>query len=151
MRLSIVLERISWSIVAILIVYAIVSINSLPDVIPIHFNMQNEADGYGSKTTLWLLPIIATLLVGLMSLVKRYPKYLNYPVAITEQNRERQQDLAFSLLSAIACIVPLLFCFIIYSTTKYVREGSFEFSIVFLIATIFVPIIGYFYLAYKNR
>jgi uncharacterized membrane protein len=149
--LHIKLTLLSWLIVVALWIYTILTINALPDVIPIHFNMHNEEDGWGSKTTLWALPIIATFIVALMSLVKRYPQHLNYPVAITEANRERQQDLAFSLLSGIACIIPLLFCFIIYSTAKYVREGSFEFSIVFLISAIFVPIIIYFYLAYKAR
>jgi uncharacterized membrane protein len=145
------LLAVSFTLLGVLWVLTIYAIMHLPDRIPIHFNMHDEADGWGSKTTLWLLPIIATFIVSLMSLVRRFPQHLNYPVAITEENRENQQELAFALLSGIGCVVPLLFCYIIYSTMKYVQDGSFAFPIVLVLAAIFVPILVYFYLAYRNR
>jgi uncharacterized membrane protein len=151
MRIDKALSATSYLLLAFLWIVTIVTISQLPERIPIHFDMHNRADGFGSKTTLWLFPIIATFIIGLMTVVKKHPESLNYPVAITPENRERQQSLAFGLLSAIACVVPALFCFILYSTWKYVREGSFDFSILLLVAGILLPIIIYFYLAHKAR
>ncbi len=146
-----VLRPASWLLLLALWVYTIVALNSLPDRIPTHFNFAGEADDYGSKTTLWMLPVIASILVGLMSVIKKHPKYLNMPFAITDENRERQTDLTCGLLSAIACAVPILFGLIIYSTVRYVRDGSFDMPIVLLLSIVFVPIIFYFILAYRAR
>ena len=127
------------------------SVSTLPETIPIHFNMSGEADSFGSKTMLWMFPIIATILVGLMKVIKRYPAQLNYPVKLTEDNRERQQHLAFMLLSGIACVIPLLFGFIIFSTTRYVKDGTLDFPVLLVLAGVLLPIAYYIYLAYKSR
>jgi uncharacterized membrane protein len=144
-------ERVSWLLVIALIVYTIAAVSALPDRIPIHFNFEGEADNYGSKQMLWMFPVIAATLVGLMSVVKRHPEHLNIPVKITEENRERQQHLAMGLLSSIGCAVPILFGFIIYSTQRYVSDGSFDMPIVLLLSIVLVPIVIYFFLAYKAR
>jgi uncharacterized membrane protein len=142
---------VSRLLVIVLIGYTILAVNTLPDRIPIHFNFEGEADNFGSKHTLWMFPVIASILVGLMSVIKRHPEYLNIPVKITDENRERQQRLAMGLLSSIACAIPILFGLIIYSTLRYVRDGSFDIPIVLLLLVVFVPIVIYFYLAYKAR
>ncbi|GHT18430.1 hypothetical protein FACS189429_4970 [Bacteroidia bacterium] len=33
----------------------------LPETIPVHYNGVGEIDGWGSKSTIWLLPVISTL------------------------------------------------------------------------------------------
>lgn len=58
----------------------------LPEEIPIHFNGIGEADGFGSKTTIFLTPIIATFLVVLLSVLERNPENFNYTVKITKEN-----------------------------------------------------------------
>lgn len=145
------LEKLSWVLLLLLWAYAIYSISGLPDRIPIHFNFAGEADSYGSKLTLWMLPVIASILVGLMTVVKKHPEYLNIPVKLTDENRARQQDLALGLLSAVACAVPILFGLIIYSTERFVSDGSFDMPIVLMLSIVFVPILIYFFLAYKAR
>ena len=43
---------------------------SLPDVIPTHWNIRGEADGFGPKeVAAWLLPVIALALLGFMCLI----------------------------------------------------------------------------------
>jgi uncharacterized membrane protein len=145
------LERISLILAASLWGYAALAIGSLPETVPTHFNFAGEADSFGSKHILWMLPVIATILVGLMSVVKMHPDYLNMPFRITGENRERQTNLAYGLLSSIACVIPLLFAFIIYSTAQHVEYGTFDFPIVLVLAAVFVPIGVYFYLAYRAR
>jgi uncharacterized membrane protein len=145
------LETVSFILVALLWGYTAMSVAALPDTIPTHFNLAGEANSVGSKTMLWMFPVIATILVGLMKIIKRHPEYLNYPYKITEENRERQQQLAFMLLSGIASVIPLLFAFIIYSTTKYVENGRFDFPVFPVMLGVFLPIVIYFYFARKAR
>ncbi|HET6512661.1 MAG TPA: DUF1648 domain-containing protein [Candidatus Kapabacteria bacterium] len=145
------MERLSWLLIGALWLYAVYAVTQLPTTIPVHFDLSNEPDNYGSKYTLLVLPFIGTLIIGLFGVIKHHPEHLNYPVKITETNRERQTELAFGLLSSIACVIPLLFAFIIYSTVRYVEHGTFNFPILIVVAAVFVPIGVYFYLAYRAR
>lgn len=64
---------------ALLISLALISISlavsawiypSLPDVVPTHWNIRGEADGFGPKgVAAWLLPAVALGLLGFMALV----------------------------------------------------------------------------------
>jgi uncharacterized membrane protein len=43
---------------------------SLPDVVPTHWNIEGEADGFGPKgVAAWLLPVIALGLLGFMGMI----------------------------------------------------------------------------------
>lgn len=46
---------------------AIVSVFNLPDQVPIHWNLQGEVDGHGSKWTILIMPVVATLFVLIFS------------------------------------------------------------------------------------
>tara|TARA_R100000935_G_scaffold1439_1_gene4563 strand:- start:122016 stop:122447 length:432 start_codon:yes stop_codon:yes gene_type:complete len=60
----------------------------LPEEIPIHFNAAGEADGFGKKSTIWLLPIlnIVNLLVvfAITSGAKYMPKQKKQPPLFAE-------------------------------------------------------------------
>ncbi|WP_452221894.1 SdpI family protein [Lacinutrix salivirga] len=53
-------------IVAIPFAYLAYLWNDLPETVPIHWNEKGEIDGYGSKITLWLIPILLPLLVFIL-------------------------------------------------------------------------------------
>ena len=48
-----------------------VSWSSLPEEIPIHFDLEGQADRIGSKQTIWLLPVISLLLVLMFEWIDR--------------------------------------------------------------------------------
>ncbi|MFZ9661947.1 MAG: SdpI family protein [Chitinophagaceae bacterium] len=56
-----------WVIIFITIpfLYAGIEYNNLPDTIPIHFNISGEADGWGSKENIFMMPAI----MGIVSLI----------------------------------------------------------------------------------
>jgi len=55
-----------WYVMAIPFVYLAAIYGDLPDQIPIHYNLRGEADGWGSKAVLWLLPVMGPLLTMLI-------------------------------------------------------------------------------------
>jgi uncharacterized membrane protein len=64
-----------WLAGAILLLHWLMVIRSyasLPPSIPIHFNAKGVADNWGPKASIWMLPILATILFGLFSLLRRY-------------------------------------------------------------------------------
>lgn len=57
------------SLIVIAISFAMIGIhwNDLPDEVPMHFNLQGEADRYGSKSELFILPFLG---LGLWALFR---------------------------------------------------------------------------------
>ena len=63
------LEILSYVLLLVCFIIAIVGMATLPDEIPTHFTMSGEIDGYGSPGTLLILPIIMLICNGMTSLI----------------------------------------------------------------------------------
>ncbi|MBD2411914.1 hypothetical protein FACHB389_34930 [Nostoc calcicola FACHB-389] len=85
---------------------------TLRDTIPIHFGFDGQANGWGSKKNLWLLPIVGLAIYGLLTFISRYPHTFNYAVKITEQNALRQYKIACSMLNWLKTEMVWIFAYI---------------------------------------
>jgi len=79
-----------WVLIGLNFLIVLVAYLNLPDIIPIHFNLKGEADGYGDKSSIWLIPIISAVTYWGMTaiLTKIKPWNYNYPIKVTEKNAE---------------------------------------------------------------
>ncbi|MFW9259808.1 DUF1648 domain-containing protein [Nostoc sp. CALU 546] len=84
----------------------------LPDTIPVHFGFDGQADGWGNKKVLWLLPIVGLAIYGLLTFISRYPNTFNYPVVITKQNALQQYQIACSMLDWLKSEMVWIFVYI---------------------------------------
>jgi uncharacterized membrane protein len=87
--------------------------NRLPEQIPSHFNARGVADDYSSKGFLFLLPVIATAMVVLLTILNRYPHKFNYIVKITEQNAPYQYKNAMLMINVLKLVTVLVFSVIV--------------------------------------
>ncbi len=79
-----------------------------PDAIgPVHYDFGGNADGFGKQSSLFFIPLTGLVLYLLLKWAKSYKNYFNFLVAITPENRERQEKLAFRLID-VYCILSLL-------------------------------------------
>lgn len=80
--------RLGWFLVILNFIIVKIFYVDLPEEIPIHFNFKGEADGFGSKTNIWFLPLLTLIMYYGMNLVilKVKPWQMNYPVRVTEKN-----------------------------------------------------------------
>lgn len=123
----------------------------LPDSIPIHYNGSGQADGFGGKGHLLMLPIVSTVLYAVLSLLNRYLHLLNYPVHITRENALKQYTLAGRLLRYLKCVVVLLFGSIAFQTIQNAKGMASGLGIWFLplsLGLIFIPLL---YFVVKSR
>ena len=99
------------SIAAHLLLWAVVvfAYSKLPEIVPTHFNFKGEADQYGGKGTLFLLPAISLVLTISFLLLSRIPHVYNYPVSITKANAGRIYRLGTRLMLSITLMLNLLF------------------------------------------
>lgn len=65
------------------IVYVAVRYAQLPAEIPSHYNFYGEIDGYGSRGTLWIMPVIGILCDALMLAVSFFPQTWNVGTSVT--------------------------------------------------------------------
>lgn len=128
--------------------------NSLPDILPVHFNIYGQPDAYGSKQMLIWLAAVSVFLYGLMSLSAFFPNMINVPWKITDQNREVQIHLAMGLVRLLKVVCTWLFSYLIYGTIQIGTGAAVCLSPYLLpvIATgVLLPIIVYFVRAYQAR
>ncbi len=89
------------------------SYHQLPNIIPVHYNLRGEVDNYGAKETIWIFPVVVTLVIAGIYSLNKYPHYFNYMVDIHEKNAESQYTAATRLIRLFQFMVALVFLVII--------------------------------------
>ncbi|MBW4618170.1 MAG: DUF1648 domain-containing protein [Cyanosarcina radialis HA8281-LM2] len=126
----------------------------LPETIPTHFDIAGKADGWGSKSTIWLFPILGTIVYVGFTILRRYPHTFNYPVAITEENAAKQYQIAVSLLDWLKAEFVWQITYIVWLIIEMARTGASGLSWLLLPAiliTIFGTVGFYLWQAYQNK
>ena len=98
----------------------------LPATIPVHFNASGQADSYGNKLTLLILPVLATIIYFGLTQLNKYPHIFNYMTKITEDNAQRQYGIATRMLRFLKLAILIIFSAIIlftYLTTTGIANG----------------------------
>mgnify|MGYP001035939932 FL=1 len=88
----------------------------LPATIPTHFNASGKADNYGSRMTILISPILATIIYFGLAQLNKYPRIFNYMVKITENNAPGQYKIATRVLRFLKLAVLIIFSLIILFT-----------------------------------
>ena len=94
--------------------YPLLHWNDLGDqaVFPIHFNLHGEADGWGGRTFLLILPALSVILyIGLSVAEKQYRKF-NYPIRLTDNNKNRLYRLGVRMMRHLKPELILIFAYL---------------------------------------
>ena len=121
---------------------------TLPDLIPTHFGLDGIPDTFGSRNSIFLLPIIATVLVILMTTLSFMPHLFSYPVRVDRTNAQKQYSMAVSYLLLTQLIVIILFILIDYHTVLVVFDKGNKinpYCIPFLIVALFIPSVFHYF------
>jgi len=114
---------------------------SIPAVIPIHFDLAGNADGYGSKMHILFMVAVTCIMYAVVALCQKNPRSWNIPVKIDEDKKERAYSILKTIIIALKCEVTANF---VYLTICMVggRSGSPWFTLGFLAVVIITLIIG---------
>ena len=96
---------------------------SMPAEIPTHFGISGEADGWGSKGSIFLLMGIFTALLTGLTWVSHYPRSFNYLTWITEENAQQVYRRGEQMLVWLTCSMTLLFTGIVLGTIFAFNPG----------------------------
>lgn len=128
-RTDYIILLLGWILIGCHVAYVWLSFTNLPETIPVHFNIRGEADGFGSKNTIWFILAISVLLYALLAfLVQRVkPWNFNYPTAVTEKNAAKIYALGIRMIVLINLGTALLFLVISIMVVSKANLTSSEF------------------------
>lgn len=110
--------------------------------VPLHFNAQGEVDRWGDASTALLLPAIALVLYGLLTWLQRHPRWCNYPVEITDANREPVYRQMSHIVGRIKTLVMCLFLYITMGVAQMVAVSLFL-ILIFALAILLIIVAGW--------
>jgi uncharacterized membrane protein len=141
---ALVLEVIAFTLLLLIWVYVGYQYSNLPNTIPIHFNAAGQANDWGSKATILIIPVIATAICFGFYFLCKVPHVHNYMVNITPQNAAYQYNNSTLLLRVVKILAMLIIGF---TVNKSIAEATHQPSIswaifyVVLITMLITPVV----------
>lgn len=143
-RLDKALEICGVILLTVMWIFTVYNYLQSPDIVPIHFKLSGQPDGYGSKMTLLLLPFIATTIYLGLTQLNRFPHIFNYTAKITADNADKQYTVATRLIRILKAAVVLIFAIdslSVFLITKRLFSGLGPWFFPLTILILAVPII----------
>lgn len=130
-------------------IFVFVSWPQVPDKIPMHYNFAGEADGFGGKTSLIILTVVAWLTFLIVSVSTKNPEKWNMPVEVTEENKSRLFAITRAMMEALKLLTTILF--VLMLTTAAAGVATPQWAMIVIIAAIILVVAIGFVLMYKNK
>ncbi|HHW28614.1 MAG TPA: DUF1648 domain-containing protein [Syntrophomonadaceae bacterium] len=124
---------------------------ALPDVIPTHFGISGEADGWGSKNTLFFLLGMGVFSYVLMTVLNFFPHTFNYLVEITEKNARAQYANARLMMNFMKVELVYLFAYLTWGTVQAALGNASGLDMRIMIVAIIVITVSPLYFIWRMR
>lgn len=148
------LEAIGWCVLLVVWIGVIISYGKLPKIIPTHYNSHGVVDGYGNRSFIWMLPIVASVLFVGVTFANRVPHIFNYLTTITEENALRQYTIATKMMRFLKLVLVLVIGCLVFKTIT-IAEGTVNdlggYFTPLMLGAIFSPIVYYLFASIKNQ
>ncbi len=118
------LEGVAWIAIFSMFAYPLYHYGSLPEEIPTHFGPDGQPDAFGSKKSIWILPIISLITFIIFVVLNRSPHIFNYPTKITEDNALVQYQAATRLMRLLNAIITVFMAYITYGIVQTALENQ---------------------------
>lgn len=130
-------------------IYLIIRWNSMPKLIPSHYDFSGKVDSYGSKASVLIMPIMSWVLYILITVIEMFPALWNTGVKVTEENKFRVYAILRLMLDIIKFIMVVSFAYTTICSVEFMPLGAW-FTFV-EVGTIFLTIILCLVKLYKAR
>jgi hypothetical protein len=135
-------------------VYLALNWTAMPAKVPSHFGINGQPDAWAPRWNLFLLPTCALVVVSMLSIGKLFSNHFNYPVRVTDENRERQRQLGLELLDELRFIVASLLGYMSIQqmrTALNLTNGLGVWTMLLLVAAVLGTVGAYFVRSLRAR
>ena len=92
-------------------IFVLVHWGDLPEQIPSHYNFKGEPDAYGGTGTLIFTIVTAWILIPMMVILGKFPKYWNTGVQRTPANETAVNRIVRDLMDVMEVSMAILFAY----------------------------------------
>ena len=149
-----IVEISGWVLLVSLWLITSLSYSHLQAIIPIHYNASGNADGFGDKLNIFILPFITTILFVGLTILNKYPHLFNYPKEINASNALTQYTAATRLIRFLKLSIVVINQYTIIKTITSLNSKNSSLGnwfLPFTIGLIFIPIIYFIVRSYRKR
>jgi uncharacterized membrane protein len=138
--LFVVFDLLNLGLIIFLWWFTLKNYKALPQIIPTHFDIEGKADNFGNKKWYFFTPVLSSVFyIGIFFLI-RSPESANYPVEITDANRDVQFFIMNFFVRWLLVLVILIFLNSQDFTFRYAFDENAKARVPF--STILLSIIG---------
>ncbi|MFB9108509.1 DUF1648 domain-containing protein [Flavobacterium gyeonganense] len=141
-----ILYLISLSIFLTYLLLLFYHYSDIPQTVASHVDITGKVDGYSNKNSLLISSGVNVLILVFIGFLIKNPKSANYPVEITDENRESAYKKMQLFLCITAIITTSVFSYMAFKAIGL--ERNFIYLIIYLIAT---PLITIFYFGRNKK
>jgi len=92
--------------------------DEIPNIVPTHFGFSGAPDRFGSKSSLFALPIISSIMHILLVVLSKMPQYFNYPVKVTEKSAAALYKIGKQLILLMDMEIALMFLMLMWESIQ---------------------------------
>ena len=111
-KIDIVIEVICLLLLGGITFYLILNWSSMPDKIPMHYDIAGQIDRWGKKSEIIFIPVVSWLLYLLITVSEHFPQSWNTGVQITEENAPRVYRILKSMVKTTKLLMVIMFSYI---------------------------------------
>lgn len=97
-KVEIILEAICLLALLIFFTFTYYTWSNVPEKIPDHFSFSGVPNSWGSKGMLPVMVYVSLSMYILFSIISRFPRIINFPIKIDEEDSRSQIQLRFSFI-----------------------------------------------------
>ena len=136
---------ISISIFITYLILLIQNYSEIPELITIHIDIKGQTDEQGSKTNLWIASSVNLGLLLIIGFLIILPHLANFPIEITEKNKDVAYKNMQIFLSILSIIISCAFAYMIFKAINYTHNYFYIMS-----ALILLPLTILFFIKKKD-
>lgn len=105
-------------------VLALILYPTLPETIATHYDFSGRADGWGPRSSLFVLLVIFVVMVAGFTWLSHHPRIFNYPRVVTEYNAQDVYRAGEQMMVWLTGALTLLYSGIVLTTVWGVNLGA---------------------------
>jgi len=136
-----IINKLTFAIVVLHLLVLFYYYGQLPEKVPTHFGINGEADAWGSKISLWMLPVISLAVNFLLYFISKKPHTFNFPKKITTANAAAEYGKAKWGIALMNIGIAVLFSTITWTAIQIALGHPSTLGWMFNLLVVFVVLV----------